>query len=303
LAKLHAKGLLTGVWVPPQAVRDLRCLIAQRTKMTRLSTQAKNRLHACLQRHHLQPPVGDPFCPAQRDWWLALNLSTSERATLISSLDTLDFARNQIDNITTTLTTLASQDQRVLSLVQLPGIGVVCAMTILAAIGDISRFPSAKHLVGYAGLGAKVHDSGETKHTGHITKSGRRELRAVLVEAAQSAAEFHPHWQAELARLEPHLNYYKSIVVIARKLLVAVWYILSKGVPDRFAQPDRVARKMLLIAYRFGKANRPDALSAPEFVRQQLDRLGLAQDLTHIPMGSSKPPVRLPPSSLGSSPG
>jgi transposase len=47
-------------------------------------------------------------------------------------------------------------------LVQLPGLGVLSVMSILAAIGDITRFPSAKKLVGYAGLGASVHDSGET---------------------------------------------------------------------------------------------------------------------------------------------
>jgi transposase len=48
-------------------------------------------------------------------------------------------------------------------LVQLPGLGVLSVMSILAAIGDITRFPSAKKLVGYAGLGAGVHDSGETQ--------------------------------------------------------------------------------------------------------------------------------------------
>jgi transposase len=46
LARLHAKGLLVGVWVPPQEVRDRRALSAQRRKMSRLATQAKNRLHA-----------------------------------------------------------------------------------------------------------------------------------------------------------------------------------------------------------------------------------------------------------------
>jgi transposase len=55
-------------------------------------------------------------------------------------------------------------------LLQLPGIGLITAMTILSAIGQIERFPSAKKLVGYAGLGAKVHASGQTHPTGGITK-------------------------------------------------------------------------------------------------------------------------------------
>jgi len=61
LARLLAKGLLVGIWVPPQEVRELRGLVAQRRKMTGLATQAKNRLQAVLQRHHLIPPKGNPF--------------------------------------------------------------------------------------------------------------------------------------------------------------------------------------------------------------------------------------------------
>jgi transposase len=52
-------------------------------------------------------------------------------------------------------------------------VGNITALTILAAIGDISRFPSSKQLVGYAGLGSRVHDSGMTRTTGRITKTGR----------------------------------------------------------------------------------------------------------------------------------
>ena len=70
LARLLAKGLLVGIWVPPQEIRELRGLVAQRQKMTRLATQAKNRLHAVIQRHHLLPPEGNPFRESQNKWWL-----------------------------------------------------------------------------------------------------------------------------------------------------------------------------------------------------------------------------------------
>jgi transposase len=58
---------------------------------------------------------------------------------------------------------------------------MVCAMTILAAMGDISRFPASKQLVGYAGLGARIHASGQVQRSGGITKEGRNELRTVMV--------------------------------------------------------------------------------------------------------------------------
>lgn len=63
-------------------------------------------------------------------------------------------------------------------LLQLPGIGLITAMTILGAIGEIERFPTTKKLVGYVGLGARVHASGQTHQTGGITRQDRRELRA-----------------------------------------------------------------------------------------------------------------------------
>jgi transposase len=301
LARLHAKGLLVGIWIPPQEVRDLRALVAQRSKMTRLATQSKNRLHAILHRYHILPPAGgDLFHPRQQDWWLGLELVPAEKTILLSNLDALAFARQQIALIETTLKGLAAQDERVPRLVQLPGIGMINALTILAAIGTIDRFPTSKKLVGYSGLGGRLHESGMTSRKGAITKAGRRDLRAALVEAAQTAANTHPHWKAELARLEPHLGRNKAIVAIARRLLVAVWFVLSREVPDRFADPERVARKYVNYATLLGKANRPADQSAVQYVRQQLDSLGIGADLLEIPhpQGSSKPPLRLPPSSL-----
>jgi transposase len=298
LARLLAKGLLVGIWVPPQDVRELRALIAQRNKMTRLATQSKNRLHAILHRHHILPPAGDIFHPERQDWWLGLELDPAEKTNLMCNLEALAFAHQQIARIETTLKVLASQDERATRLVQLPGIFMINALAILAAIGTIERFPSPKKLVGYSGLGGRVHDSGMTSRQGRITKSGRKDLRTALVEAAQTASNTHPHWKAELARLSPRLGRNKAIVAIARKLLVAVWHVLSNEEPDRFADPGIIARKMMQYAYLLGKANRPEGQSTGQFVREQLDSLGLGAELTEIPWGTKKPPLPLPPSKL-----
>ena len=295
LARLLAKGLLVGIWVPPQEVRELRGLVAQRKKMTGLATQAKNRLHAVLQRHHLLPPEGNPFHESLKSWWLALPLGSLEKVNVESDLETLRFAQAQQAHLTAIMEELASQQEQVTRLLQLPGFGVVTAVTVWAAIGDIHRFEDAQHLVGYAGLGTKVHDSGMSTRTGRITKAGRRDLRVVLTEAAQVAANFHPHWKAELARLQPRLGRNKAIVAIARKLLVAVWYILAQHKTDRFAEPEAIAQKFLKFAYQLGKENRPQGQSAAQFVRQRLDALQLGTELTTIAWGSKKP-IPLPPS-------
>jgi len=294
LARLLAKGLLVGIWVPPQEVRELRGLVAQRQKMTRLATQAKNRLHAVIQRHHLMPPEGNPFRESQNDWWLALPIGQLEKMNLQSDLETLQFAETQLARLTGVMNKIAVENEHISRLLQLSGFGVVTAVTVWAAIGDIRRFEKPKRWVGYAGLGARVHDSGLTTRTGRITKAGRRDLRVVLVEAAQVAANTHPHWKAELARLEPRLGRNKAIIAIARKLLISVWHILSQQVTDRFAEPEAVAQKLLKFAYQVGKNNHPAHQSA---AHQRLDTLHLGCELTSISWGSKKP-TPLPPSTL-----
>jgi hypothetical protein len=272
--------------------------MAQRNKMMRLATQAKNRMHAILHRHHILPPAGDLFLPERRAWWLGLELVPAEKTNLLCNLDTLAFAHQQIKQIETTLKSLAVKDERATRLVHLPGIGLINALAILAAIGTIERFPSAKKLVGYAGLGGRVHDSGQTSRTGRITKAGRRDLRTALVEAAQTATNKHPHWKAEFKRLEPRLGRNKAIVAIARKLLIVVWHVLAENTTDRFAEPVGVARKLLNYAYLLGKENRPAEQSGAQYARQELDKLGIGVELTGIPWGPSRPPIPMPPSKL-----
>ncbi len=297
LAQLHAAGLLVGIWVPPQSVRDLRTLIAQRIKMVRLATTAKNRLHSALHRHHLAtPPGSQPFIAKQKDFWLKLPVSAVERAAIACDWATIEFAEREKKQLETALVQAATQDERVPLLIQLPGIGLINAMTILAAIGPIERFPTPEQLVGYAGLGSRVHDSGQLHSTGRITKAGRRDLRSAMIQAAQHAVRSHGHWKAEFERLEPRLGRGKTIVAIARKLLVVVWHVLSRQTADRFAEPQQVACALFAHAYKVGVKHLPEGQSALQFTRNQLDRLHIGATVSDIPWGSKT--FKLPPSKL-----
>lgn len=296
LAQLHAAGLLPTVWVPPVEIRELRAAIAHRAKMVRLSTQAKNRLHAILHRHQILPPEGDPFTADKESWWSDLPLSALEKVLLESDLATLRFAQGQVEQMENGLADFAAKDENFLFLLQLPGFGLVTAVTVLAAIGDIQRFPSASQLVGYAGLGTRIHDSGMTHKSGRITKAGRRDLRSAMVQVARIAAKSDPRWQAELAKKEARIGSQKAIVAIARKLLVIVWHVLYKQSADRFAQPERVAHKLMTYAYNFGQARRPANLSASAYIRQQMDRLGMEVDTFKF----GKRTIKLPPASRAS---
>jgi hypothetical protein len=170
-------------------------------------------------------------------------LGPLEKVNVQSDLETLQFAEKQLKQLTSMMAEIANQNEQITdACCNYLAFGVVTAVTVWAAIGDIHRFEDAQHLVGYAGLGTKVHDSGMTTRTGRITKAGRRDLRVALTEAAQVAANSHPHWKAELARLQPRLGRNKAIVAIARKLLVAVWYIWRSTKRIALHNPKRLPR-------------------------------------------------------------
>jgi transposase len=294
-----AKLLAAEVWVPPHHVRELRALIAHRKRLISQRTAAKNRLHSILHRHNLVPPSGRPFADDNRSWWVELALPTSEKLRLRQDWTIIEHLTGLIEQVEVELTHLSvSSDwaDQVPFLIQLPGIGLLTAMTILSAIGDISRFPSAKKLVGYAGLGGRIHASGTVHHTGSITKQGRKELRSALVEAAWITIKHHPYWLAQFQRLEHKKGPKKAIVAIARKLLVVIWNVLTAQAADRRAEAALVAKYLMNWASQHRLSNQHLGIRRPVFVRQQLDRLGLGQDLQGFKWGSVY--FKLPPSSL-----
>ena len=75
---------------------------------------------------------------------------------------------------------------RVVLLETIPGVGDLLGLTIASEIGDVSRFPTPRKLIGYAGLAPRVHQSGERSHTGALSKAGSRTLRWAAVEAAHA---------------------------------------------------------------------------------------------------------------------
>ena len=281
LAKLLAANLIPAVWVPPKPVRELRAILAHRRRLIAQRTQARNRLHSMLHRHNLPPPVGDPFTTEQRVWWADLPLSALEHLQVRQDLALLEHLAPLIKEVEETLAHLSTDDpwaKPMALLLQLPGVGLVTALTALAAIGDISRFPSAKKLVGYSGLGSSVSASGQTYRTGGITKQGRRDLRAVLVEAAWITVEHHPLWKARFERLAARTGKKKAIIAIARKLLVVMWNVLTHQEADRYAEVEAVGRKFM----KWGELHRTAThrgLSWAQFARHQLTVVGLGADL------------------------
>jgi transposase len=288
LAKLLATGFIPTVWVPPLDVREARGLLAHRRRLVRNRTMVINRLQSVLQRHNLAGPEGEPFSVANRTWWDALSVSPTEQLRVRQDLATLEHLAQQITEVDAEVVRLSTQApwaDQVTYVMQLPGFSVLLTMTVLAAIGDVKRFAHAKPLVGYAGLGASVHDSGQTHRTGHITKTGRRELRWALVEAAWSAVRYHPYWKAEFERLARRMPTTKAIVAIARKLLVALWQVLTRHLADEHAEVKLVATKLMRWSWQLTDEQR-GGLTSRQFIRYHLMRLQLGDNLTHIRYGN-----------------
>jgi len=291
LARLLAADLVPEVWVPPIEVRELRTLIAHRRKLVKLRTMTKNRLHSLVHRNNLVPPEGGPFADKNRSWWEGLSLSSVEKLRIRQDLALLDHLEPQISEVDqelARLSTLSPWEAYTPYLLQLPGFGLINTMTTLSAIGDITRFPHAKKLVGYAGLGSSVHDSGQTHRSGHITKQGRRELRWALVEAAWVAVDTHPHWKEQFQKLTRRMKSNKAIVAIARKLLVVIWHVMTERVADRKADPDMVAFKLMTWSWKLNDFQR-GGLTARQFVRYCLMQLQLGENLTHVRRAGQRP--------------
>ncbi len=284
LLRLLITDMVPEVWVPPVPVRELRGLISYRWRLVKMSTMIQNRLHSLLHRHNIHPPEGGLNTKKNRDWWEQQKFSSIEALQVKQELATLEQIERHKEEIEQELGRLSASEpwaSQSVYLMQLPGVGVVITMTALAAIGEISRFESPKKLVGYAGLGAGVHDSGKEHRDKKITKSGRKELRWAMVEAAWRAVRSHPYWKKQFEALKRRKHPNQAIVMVARKLLVMVWYLLSKQEIFRYVSEEDLAYKMLIWSWSMGEQAR-QGMTPQQFAKYGLLRLGIGQELTHI---------------------
>ena len=197
LIRLLIADIVLEVWVPPARVRELRGMISYRNRLVKMSTMIRNRLQSLLHRHNILLPKGSLRDQA---WWEAQQMSVLEKIQIRQELVLLEEIEQHKAEVDAELGRQCLREtwgKQAVRLLQLPGFGVVMTMIVLSAIGDIHRFESAKQLVGYAGLGAGVHDSGKEHIEKRITKSGRKELRWAMVEAAWRAVRMSPYWKEQ----------------------------------------------------------------------------------------------------------
>ena len=284
LITLLIADIVPDVWVPPMHVRELRSLISFRWRLSKQITMSKNRLHSVVQRFNLTPPEGNLLAEKNQDWWTEQEFSELTGFQVKRDLrivEQLETHKAEIDQKLAELSNTAPWADDMVYLMQIPGFGLLTSMILLAAVGDIERFSRPKKLVGYAGLGAGVHSSGQKHQEKSITKQGRKELRWVLVQAAWAAVRSDPYWKAQYQRLTKVKHPNKAIVAIARRLLVSAWHILIKRETYHRCDNETIAYKMMIWSQRMDeKALR--GLTRQQFIKYGLLRLGVGQDLTRI---------------------
>jgi transposase len=294
LIRLLIADILPEVWVPPQPVRELRGLISYRQRLVKTGVVFRNRLQSLLHSHNLVLPEEGLV---SQEWWARQEkISLLEKLQIgqeIALLTEIEKHKAEVDQELGKQSLGETWGRDAVRLLQLPGIGVVIAMTILSAIGDIHRFASADKLVGYSGLGAGVHDSGQEHIEKRITKSGRKELRWAMVEAAWRAVRMSPYWKEQYEKFLKRMRRpNQAIVVVARKLLVAVWHVLTKEETDVRASEEDLAYKMLVLSWDLDEKVR-QGLSYKQFAKYALMKLGVETDITRFVR--RKVPRRLAP--------
>jgi transposase len=284
LARLLAANLVPTVWVPPKHVRELRQLISHRRRMAGMHTQVVNRMNSVAHRHHLNHPKGKDFQPKNTLWQQDESLSRLEKIQLELDMETRAHLEKQIERMTRELGRMSHEEpwaSEMLYLMQVAGCGVVTGMTILAAIGDITRFESPKALASYSGLTPGLEQSGVKLRGKGITKEGRRELRWVMVEVAWRAVKADPHWKKYFEELKRRMHPNQAIVAIARHLLTMVWYLLTRHEPYSHYSPERIAYKYLTWSWALGEEQR-QGMTVPQFARYYLMRLGIGNELKRV---------------------
>lgn len=225
LAHLLRTDLLPEAYICTKQTRLLRERLRYRASLVRLVAQLRHKLHAIVAKNGLRLPHRNILSTRSFAYLRDVSLADAFREAIDGYLGIIELLLQEIERVSETIASEAQQDPRALRLTGVYGIGSYLALLIVAEIGDITRFPTAKSLCGYAGIVSSVHSSGQTHYTGSITKQGSKWLRWALVQAAQHARKKPPFdcfYQRVKSRRGPKI----AKVAVARKLCQRIYHVL-----------------------------------------------------------------------------
>jgi transposase len=229
LAQLMRANLLPEAYIAPRALRDLRDLLRHRVAMTRMRAALKNRAGSILAKQGIKRPYSDMFGPGGLQFLEGLELREVPRGRLDGALRLIaDFTR-EIELTTGEIEARAKADPYVGVLCQIRGVGRYIAMLVIAEVGDVTRFQTARQLCSWAGMTPTVRSSDQRTRLGHISRQGSPALRWALVEAAQHAARGGGPLRDAFERISKRRGGQVAKVAVARKILTLCFYGLRDG--------------------------------------------------------------------------
>jgi transposase len=189
LSRLHRAGELTPVWVPDEEQEAMRDLTRAREDMKHLERQSKQRLNAFLLRHGRCYESGkSKWTQAHWRWLEGIKFTQSvQQIVLQEYIDSVKQQQQRVAELEREMTVALQEWQLapvVEALMALRGCRLITAMTVVAELGDISRFDSPRQLMAFLGLVPSESSSGPNRRRGGITKTGNSHVRRVLIEAA-----------------------------------------------------------------------------------------------------------------------
>jgi len=254
LARLYASGFLPEVWVPDQSTLRLRRQVTRRNQIVRQRVRLKTMIQAILHAHLVpQCPHADILGPKGRAWLLTQLLPDDESAAIERHIREYDRLTDDLRVVERELARDALGSAETKRLMTIPGIDMVVAIGLLAAIGPIDRFTSPGRLVAFLGLNPSVHQSGNSpaRH-GRITKQGPCHARTMLVEAAWQAVRGPGPLRAFYERVRGRRGTHVAAVAVARKITVIVWHLLTRGEDYAWVRPALHAKKLRDLELRSG---------------------------------------------------
>jgi transposase len=219
---------LPEAWIAPPATRELRELVRYRAKLVALRTGLKAQVHAVLAKQGIIPDLNDIFGPGGQRFLDEVPLDKAYAIRVESLRDLLEVYDREIAMLEPEIHRWLRDDAGYRAIQSIHGVGKTMAAIFVAEIGDITRFPTPRHLCSWAGLTPKHHESDTKVIRGRITRMGSTLVRWAAVEAVaryHGGAPIRPAYR----RISERRGNKIARVAAARKLLTLVFYGMRDG--------------------------------------------------------------------------
>jgi len=230
IAKAYLAGTAREVWIPDPKTQERRDWFHTHRKAVNRCVRARNSLLSYLSDNGVRLKKGTPLTKPSAIEMLRQAHTWSPRQWQVVEglLMQLRHAEAQRVHWRSLITQDVMADEQLLAIMRLCGVRHIIAFALGALVGDIKRFANPKKLVKYVGLNPAFDDSGQSRWSGGIGGHGRKDLRCLLVQGAQAILRLGSSplskWGRKILATKGHRNI--AVAAVARRLTVAVWYLM-----------------------------------------------------------------------------